>query len=63
MGPRTLRILRTYWFRIHMAAKAGGHYGHFFQIHHGVTQRDPLSTMIFNMVVNAVIQHWEKVVE
>ena len=38
LGPRTLRILRTYWVRIQMAAKAGSHYGPTFQSHHGVTQ-------------------------
>ena len=55
MGPRTLRILWTFWARIHMAEKAGGHYGPVFQSHFGVTQGDPLSTMIFNVVVGAVI--------
>ena len=42
LGPRTLRILRTYWVRIHMAKKAGVHYGLIFQSHYGVTQGDPL---------------------
>ena len=30
VGPRMLRILRTYWFRIERAAKAGGNYRHVF---------------------------------
>ena len=38
MGPRTIHILQTYWDRIHMTEKAGGHYRPAFQIHCGVTQ-------------------------
>ena len=62
VGTRTIRILRTYWSRIQMAAKSGGHYGTAFQIHHGVTQGNPLSPTIFNMVVDTVIRHWVAVV-
>ena len=40
--PRTLHILRTYWVQLQMAPKARGHYGPFFQSHHGVTQGYPL---------------------
>ena len=62
VGPRTLRILRTYWFRIHIAEKAGGHYKPVFQSQRGVTQGEPLSPTIFNVVVDAIIWHWVKVV-
>ena len=59
---RTIRILQMYWVQLHIEAKAGGHYGPSFQIHRGVTQGDPLSPTIFNVVVDAVIQHWVTVV-
>ena len=55
VGPRKLRILRTYWARIQMAAKVGGHYEPVFQSHRGLTQGDPLSPTIFNVAVDAVI--------
>ena len=55
VGPRTLRILRTHWVRLHMVAKAGGHCGPVFHIHSGVTQGYPLSTDIFNVAIVAVI--------
>ena len=55
MGPNTLHMLRKYWVRLQMAAEVGGHYGPVFQIHHRVTQGDPLSSMIFNVVVDTVI--------
>ena len=62
VGPRTIRILRTYWSRLHMVGKSGGRYGPAFHRHRGVTQGDPLSPTIFNMVVDAIIQHWVMVV-
>ena len=36
--PRMLHILQFYWACLHMAAKAGGHYGPVFQSHCGVNQ-------------------------
>ena len=37
VGPMTLRVIWTYWSRLQMAVKAGGHYGTVFQSHNGVT--------------------------
>ena len=41
-----------------MVARAGGYYGTAFKGEQGVTQGDPLSTTIFNVVVDAVVRHW-----
>ena len=41
-----------------MAARAGGYYGKAFKGARGVTQGDPLSPTIFNVVVDAVVRHW-----
>ena len=41
-----------------MVARAGGYYGKGFKGERGVTQGDPLSPTIFNVVVDAVIRHW-----
>ena len=41
-----------------MVARAGGYYGTAFQGARGVTQGDPLSPTIFNVVVDAVVHHW-----
>ena len=38
--------------------KAGGYYGLEFQGSRGVTQGDPLSPTMFNVVVDAVVRHW-----
>ena len=41
-----------------MVARAGGYYGKGFKGGRGVTQGDPLSPTIFNVVVDAVVRHW-----
>ena len=44
--------------RLTMVARAGGYYGTAFGGERGVTQGDPLSPTIFNVVVDAVVRHW-----
>ena len=44
-----------------MVARAGGYYGAAFTGARGVTQGDPLSPTIFNVVVDAVVRHWAMV--
>ena len=58
VGPRARRILHTYWRRITMVARVGGYYGTDFKGEIGVTQGDPLSPIICNVVVDAVVSHW-----
>ena len=45
-----------------MVSRLGGYYGTAFQGECGVTQGYPLSPTIFNVVVDAVVQHWVTVV-
>ena len=40
-----------------MVAIAGGYYEKAFQVFRGVTKGEPLSPTIYNMVVDAVVQH------
>ena len=58
MGQRVRRLLRAYWSKSTMVARAGGYYGTGFKGERGVTQGDPLSPTIFNVVVDAVVRHW-----
>ena len=58
VGPRARRLLRTYWVKSTMVARAGGYYGTGFKGARGVTQGNPLSPTIFNVVVDAVVCHW-----
>ena len=43
-------------------AWVGGYYGAPFKDFCGVTQEDPLSPKIFNVVIYAVLLHWVTVV-
>ena len=45
-----------------MVAKAGGYFIPPFKGYHGVTQCDPFSPIIFNVVVDSVIRHWVELV-
>ena len=58
VGPNARRLLTTYWRRLTMVARAAGYYGTAFGEERGVTQGDPLSPTIFNVVVDAVVRHW-----
>ena len=58
VGPRSRRLLRAYWGKMPMVTRAGGYYGEGFKGAQGVTQGDPLSPTIFNVVVDAVVRHW-----
>ena len=45
-----------------MVARVGRYYGGNFCRERGVMQGDPLSPTIFNVVVDAVVHHWESLV-
>ena len=56
--PRSRRLLQTYWSRLNMVARAGGYYRTALKGGRGVTQVNPLSPTISNVVVDAVVRHW-----
>ena len=60
--PRVIRIIWTYWVWLIILAKSGGYYETQFKGYHGVTQGHPLTPIILNVVVDAVIRHWVTVV-
>ena len=62
VGTRDLRLFRRYWEQLHMVARVGGHYGETFCRERGITQGDPLSPTIFNLVVDVIVRHWESLV-
>ena len=55
-------MIREYWERTTMVAREGSYYGKGFKGARGVTQGDPLSLTIFNVVVDAVVRHWLTIV-
>ena len=58
VGGRVQKLLMEYWERMTMVARAGSYYRKGFKGGMGVTQGDPLSPTIFNVVVDAVVRHW-----
>ena len=58
VGQRVRRLLREYWKKSTIVARSGGYYGTGFKGERGVTQGDPLSPTIFNVVVDEVVRHW-----
>ena len=57
VGPRFTRPLWRYWYHLTMMSLDGGQFGTQFNGFCGVTQVDPLSPTIFNIVVYAIIWH------
>ena len=62
VGPRACWLLRIYWSRLTVVARAGRYYEAAFKRVWGVTQVYPLSPTIFNVVVDALVRHWVDVV-
>jgi len=58
VGPNMLRLLHHFWDVATMACRAVGVYGAAFQAHRGVTQGGPLSPLIFNIMVDAIVREW-----
>ena len=60
--PWSLRLLRHYWPILTMVVQTGGYFGTTSKGYRKVTQEEPLSPTIFNLVVYAVFWHWFTVV-
>ena len=56
MGPNLTRLLKSYWERHRIAPNTGKFLGKEFRTGGGLTQVDPESPIIFNIVVDAVVR-------
>ena len=56
MVPNLARLLENFWKRQRIFPKAGKCLGIVFGTGRGVTQGDPASPIIFNMVVDTVVR-------
>ena len=58
VGPRIRLLIEQFWALALLVCKTGGYFGTPFKALCGVTQGDPLSPRIFNLMVDAVIWEW-----
>jgi hypothetical protein len=57
-----LRLIRNFWETATNVCRVKGNYGRPFKAGRGVTQGGPLSAKLFNIIVNAVVREWMKLV-
>ena len=58
VGSKLLRLQTQFWTQVEMVCHAGGSFGKRFAAFWGVTQGGPLSSIMFNVCVDAVIREW-----
>ncbi len=58
VGPKMLCLIRNSWDSATNISWTKGNYGQPFKTGRGVTQGGPLSAKLFNIVVNAVVWEW-----
>ncbi len=58
VGPKMLCLIRNFWDSATNVCRTKGNYGQPFKAGRGVTQGGPLSAKMFNIVVNAVVREW-----
>ena len=56
LGPKLQRLLQRYWDGQRVVSRSGKCYGCPFITGRGVTQGDPVSPTIFNIVVDEVVR-------
>ena len=61
VGCNIRRIIQTIWDGDTMIPRQAGYYGKAFRARRGVRQGDIVSPLIFNIMVDAVVQNWRHV--
>ncbi len=57
-SPNMCRLIRHFWDEATNVCRASGNYGAPFKAGRGVTQGGPLSAKLFNVLVDAVVREW-----
>jgi hypothetical protein len=63
MGPRLLQLLTNFWNSLQVTARQQGYYGVPFKSERGTTQGDIASPVIFNIVVDAIVRAWYRILD
>lgn len=62
VGEQAMQLIRNFWDQASLACRAQGRYGPVFKAGRGVTQGGPLSPKLFNVMVDAVVREWLRIV-
>ncbi len=62
-GPWMIRLICGYWHDAIMVCRAAGNYSTAFKAGRGTTQGGPLSTKLFNILVDVVVWEWMQQLE
>ena len=62
VGPNMLRLIKYFWDNAVLVCRAGGYYGTPFKALRGVTQGGPFSPRVFNVMVDAIVREWLRVI-
>ena len=63
VGEKALRLIARFWRDAELVCRASGYYGRHFLAIRGVTQGGPLSPAIFNLMVDAIVRKWVRVLQ
>ena len=58
MGEHMLTLLQSFWAKQLIVGRQGGYNGKPFSASRGVTQGDPVSPTIFNIMFDAIVRYW-----
>ncbi len=58
VGPKLLRLKAKFWDQAQLVCCAGGSFGKLSEAFRGITQGGPLSSLMFNVCVDAVMREW-----
>jgi hypothetical protein len=58
VGPRMMSLQKHFWDTAKLVCHTGGNYGEPFNTKRGITQGGPLSSLIFNVCVDAIAREW-----
>ena len=58
LGPQSIPLFWRYWDRLIMVSRVSSYFGANFKGQRSMTQTGPPPPIIFNVVVDAVLQHW-----
>ena len=56
LGPRIQQLLKRYWDGQRVVKKSGNYFGCSLSTGKGVTQGDPFSPTLFDIIVNAIFE-------